>query len=55
MSEFEKKLAALLNEYSAEKGSDSPDYVLAMYLADCLKAWNRATIARDKWFARKTS
>lgn len=52
MSELEKKLAALLNEYDAEHGSDSPDYVLAMMMMDCMKAWNRATIARDKYYGK---
>ncbi len=48
---FRKKLAALINEYSLEGGSDTPDFILAGYLMACLSAFDAATIRRAA-FAR---
>ena len=45
---FKKELEALINKHSMENGSDTPDYVLADFLLDCLKAFDKATMARDK-------
>lgn len=47
---FEKKLENLINEYSKENGSDTPDFLLAEYLSDCLYNYNKTIRARDKWF-----
>lgn len=49
---FEKELEALLNRFSQENGSDTPDFILAKYLNDCLTAWNHAVVAREKWYGR---
>lgn len=43
---LQKDLAALLNSYSAENGSNTPDAVLADYLLSCLEAFNTAVRAR---------
>ena len=50
MKDFEGKLTDLINEYSKENDSDTPDYILAQYLSDCLTAFTRISRARDKWF-----
>lgn len=50
MSDFQDKLAALLNEYSAENGSDTPDFILAQFLNDCLLAWDKSVSARTRWY-----
>ena len=47
--EFTRALAALVNCHSRENGSDTPDYLLADYLMGCLRAYEAATVARDKW------
>lgn len=47
--EFTRALAALVNCHSRENGSDTPDYLLADYLMGCLRAYEAATAARDKW------
>lgn len=44
--EFEGKLVELINFYSAENMSDTPDYILATYLMDCLRAYNTAVNSR---------
>ena len=43
-------LAALLNRYSMENGSNTPDWILANYLIACLDAFDRATQERTKWY-----
>ena len=53
-TEFERDLAALLNKYSAENGSNTPDYVLAAYLRGCLAAFDLATRSRDDWHGFKS-
>lgn len=49
---FEKELEELLNKYGQENGSDTPDFILAKYLNDCLTTWNHAVSAREKWYGR---
>lgn len=49
MTEFQKELQSLLNQHCAENGSDTPDFILAAYLLDCLAAFDRATRTRDEW------
>jgi hypothetical protein len=51
-SEFRNALAALINRNSMENGSDTPDFILARYLVDCLEVFDRAVIAREKWYDR---
>lgn len=50
---FEKDLERLINKYSQENGSDTPDFILAKYLNDCLTAWNHAVSWREKWYGRE--
>lgn len=47
---FEKELTELLNKYSKENESNTPDFILAKYLIDCLNAYNKAEQTRYKWF-----
>lgn len=47
---FETALKTLINSYSKENESDTPDFILAQYLAMCLYAYNETVKARDKWF-----
>lgn len=48
--EFSQELRRLINRYSREQGSDTPDFILADYLVACLDAYGAAVKARDKWF-----
>lgn len=48
-SELERELASVLNKYSAENGSNTPDFILAEYLIGCLKAFNTATKSAHAW------
>jgi hypothetical protein len=46
---FRKELRHLINKHSIENGSDTPDFILAEYLKDCLKAFDKATKRRTDW------
>jgi len=47
---FLNELQHLINRHSLENGSNTPDYILAEYLGECMMAFDRATKARDKWY-----
>ena len=47
---FQAELRALLNKHSRENGSNTPDFVLASYLIECLVAFDRAVGMRVSWY-----
>ncbi len=47
---FEQAIAAVINSYSKENESDTPDYILAQYVSNCLEAYKKAIMLRDSWF-----
>lgn len=49
---FHKALEQLINRYSKENGSNTPDWILARYLAACLQAFDRAVGLRERWYGR---
>jgi hypothetical protein len=49
-SSFKKQLSDLINRNSIENGSNTPDFILAEYLSDCLKTWEKITKSREKWY-----
>jgi len=49
MNEFEKELTQLINKYSIENGSNTPDYILASMLIHQLELFRVIMIARDAW------
>lgn len=51
--EFRHELEELINRHSMENGSDTPDFILCEYLMDCLAAFDRAVVAREKWYGRE--
>lgn len=52
---FEKELRNLINRYSQENGSDTPDFILAEYLNNCLKIFNDTLTKREKWYGRTSN
>ena len=50
MSDLERDLAAVINSHSVENESNTPDWILAQYLMDCLKTFKTATLARESWY-----
>lgn len=52
MDRFRKDLENLINQHSKENGSNTPDFLLAQYLCDCLKAFDRAVNNREHFYSR---
>lgn len=52
MSDFENELTDLINAQSQENVSNTPDFVLAMYLQGCLNAFNQAVQLRENFYGR---
>jgi hypothetical protein len=44
------ELAAVINRNSLENGSNTPDFVLAKFIAGCLLAWDQSTLERDTFY-----
>lgn len=44
-----------INRHSAESGSNTPDFILADFLVDCLAAFDKASRAREKWYGKALS
>lgn len=52
-SDFRKDIENTINRYSKENGSNTPDFIVAQYLVDCLGAYDKAVTAREKWYGRE--
>jgi len=50
--DIRKDLAVVLNKHSMENGSDTPDFILAQYLTNCLRSFDVAMQFREKWYGR---
>lgn len=44
------EIETAINRQSAESGSNTPDFILAEYLTDCLAAFDKACNARGRWY-----
>jgi hypothetical protein len=49
---FRVELQKLINRESRENGSDTPDFILAEYLARCLDAFDHAVQYRERHYGR---
>lgn len=47
---FRKELERLINRFSMENGSNTPDFILAGFLSNCIKAFDSAIRKRDNWY-----
>lgn len=52
-SDFEKELENLINRYSKENDSNTPDFILARYLNKVLINFNAAVLDREQWYNRE--
>lgn len=50
-----ERITRAINCVSAENGSNTPDFILAEYLTDCLAAFDKASRAREKWYGKALS
>jgi hypothetical protein len=53
MNTFRRELIEVINKHSKENGSDTPDFILAEYLTDCLRTFDKAINLRENWYNRK--
>lgn len=51
-SEFKKELELLINKYSKENDSNTPDFILARYLNAVLDNFSAAVNEREQWYGR---
>lgn len=47
---FRQELRDLINRYSKENGSNTPDFILAAYLSRCLENFDQTMSARRTWY-----
>jgi hypothetical protein len=51
-SALRQDIESAINRHSRENASDTPDFLLAEYLTDCLAAYEKATRERERWYGR---
>lgn len=49
-NKFLSELTELINKYSKENESNTPDFILANYICDCLLSYSKAIESRDRWY-----
>lgn len=47
---LQEEVMIVINQHSAERESNTPDFILAQFLINCLSAFDNAVKARDKWY-----
>jgi len=52
LNDFKKDLQKLLNEYSIENGSNTPDFILTEYICNCIQNFNVMCNSREMWYDR---
>jgi len=50
---FYQELRELINKHSKENDSNTPDFILARYLCDCLQVFGNAALARSNWYGNR--
>lgn len=50
ISEFKRDLEAIINRNNIEGTSNTPDFIIAKYLYNCLQSFEVAVQERDKWY-----
>lgn len=51
--DFRDELAALINRHCRENESNTPDFLLADYMAKCLAAFESVVERRERWYGRE--
>jgi len=50
---FRDELREVINKHCKENGSNTPDFVLAEYLDNCLKVFDLAIKSRENWYGKE--
>ncbi len=53
MNSFGNELRELINRYSMENESNTPDFILSTYMLRCLVNFETAIKERENWYGRK--
>jgi hypothetical protein len=53
MENFKKELEQLINKTSRENDSNTPDFILAEFLTNCLSTFNFTIQRREAWYGRE--
>ena len=51
--DFRSDLCSLLSRFDREDVSDTPDWILRDYMWNCLRAFETATYAREKFYGNR--
>lgn len=51
-AQFRNDLQGVLNRHCMENESNTPDYILADYLIECLRALDKTINQRESWYGR---
>lgn len=51
-SQLQQAIQNIINRYSREKKSNTPDFILAEYLMKCLDAFEWASNRREAWYGK---
>lgn len=52
MKKFLEELQDLINRFSKENENNTPDFILAQYMENCLNAFTKATNERERWYGK---
>jgi hypothetical protein len=53
MDAFEREIEQAINRHSIENvAGNTPDFIVAKFLRECLKAFGDAVEARERWYGR---
>ena len=52
-TELQRELESLINRHSVENNSDTPDFILARYMARSLEVFEDAVNSREVWYGRQ--
>jgi hypothetical protein len=47
---LKEEIEGAINRTSSENRSNTPDFILSEYLIGCLRAFEAATVERDRWY-----
>lgn len=50
ITRFKGELTKLINRFGLENKSNTPDFIIADYLVNCLDSFNKAHVTKDCWF-----
>jgi len=51
---IKKEIESIININSLENGSDTPDFILAELVVDCISVFEKAINRREEWYGRKS-